>query len=89
MIGDENQGPVSFCLLWGGFDKVRHIVPTPLLVKAQRFRKGIYQGNHKTHCPLESYLVNFRRQRWLTILEPVEMKFSRPLVLFSLYTRSP
>ena len=37
----RRSGP---CRLWGGLDKARHIVPTPLLVRVQCFRKGPYKA---------------------------------------------
>ena len=37
----RRSGP---CLLWGGLDKSRHIVPTALLVRVQCFRKGLYKA---------------------------------------------
>ena len=32
------------CRLWGGLDKARHIVPTALLVRVQRFRNDLYKA---------------------------------------------
>ena len=34
----RRSGP---CRLWGGLDKARHIVPTALLVRVQRFRNDL------------------------------------------------
>ena len=36
----RGSGP---CRLWGGLDKARHIVPTALLVRVQRFRNDLYK----------------------------------------------
>ena len=36
----RGSGP---CRLWGGLDKTRHIVPTALLVRVQRFRNDLYK----------------------------------------------
>ena len=32
------------CRLWGGLGKARHIVPTALLVRVQRFRNDLYKA---------------------------------------------
>ena len=37
----RGSGP---CRLWGGLDKARHIVPTALLVRVQRFRNDLYKA---------------------------------------------
>ena len=37
----RGSGP---CRLWRGLDKVRHIVPTALLVRVQRFRSDLYKA---------------------------------------------
>ena len=37
----RGSGP---CLLWGGLDKSRHIIPTALLVRLQCFRKDLYKA---------------------------------------------
>ena len=34
----------GLCRLWGGLDKARHIVPTALLVRVQRFRNDLYKA---------------------------------------------
>ena len=37
----RGSGP---CRLWGGLDKARHIVPTALLVRVQRFKNDLYKA---------------------------------------------
>ena len=37
----RGSGP---CRLWGGLDKARHIVPTALLDRVQRFRNDLYKA---------------------------------------------
>ena len=37
---ERGSGP---CRLWWGLDKARHIVPTALLVRVQRFRNDLYK----------------------------------------------
>ena len=50
----RGSGP---CRLWGGLDKPRHIVPTALFVRVQRFKNGCKRAEHKTYSPLDDRLV--------------------------------
>ena len=38
---ERGTGP---CQLWGGWDKVRNIVPTALIVRVQRLRNYLYKA---------------------------------------------
>ena len=79
----RRSGP---CRLYGGPDKVRHIVPIALL--GQCFSKGLYKavvGSNTRHIVI--LMINWsycRRRRRLTIFEPDEMKFGVSLTLLSL-----
>ena len=81
----RGSGP---CRLWGGLDKARHIVPTALLVRVQRFRNDLYKAvkGPSTRPIVLSMIAGsyWRRRRRLTIFEPDEMKFFSPLTLRSL-----
>ena len=60
-------------------DKARHIVPTALLVRVQRFRNGSYkvvEGPSTRLIVLSMITGSYcRRRRRLTIFEPDEKKF--------------
>ena len=64
----RGSGP---CLLWGGLDKSRHIVPTALLVRVQCSRKDLYKAvEGPSTRPIVFSMINgsyFRRRRRLTI----------------------
>ena len=70
----RGSGP---CLLWGGLDKSRHIVPTALLVRVQCFRKCL----SSTRSIILSMIIwsYFRCRRCLTIFEPDETNKLRVL----------
>ena len=72
----RRSGP---CRLWGGLDKARHIVPTALLVRVQRFRNDLYKAvkGPSTRPIVLSMIAGsyWRRRRRFTIFEPDEMKF--------------
>ena len=56
----------------------RHIVPTALLVRVQRFRNSLHKAVKRPiviSMITRSYL---RRRRRFTIFEPDEMKFALP-----------
>ena len=76
----RGSGP---CRLWGGLDKARHIVPTALLVRVQRFRNDLYKAvkGPSTRPIVLSMIAGsyWRRRRRFTIFEPDEMKFASPL----------
>ena len=76
----RGSGP---CRLWGGLHKARHIVPTALLVRVQRFRNDLCKAikGPSTRPIVLSMIVGsyWRRRRHFTILEPDEMKFAAPL----------
>ena len=78
----RGSGP---CRLWGGLDKVRHIVPTALLVRVQRFRNDLYKAvKGPSTRPIVLPMIAgsyWRRRRLFTIFEPDEMKFASPLTL--------
>ena len=86
----RRSGP---CRLSGGLDKVRHIVPTALLVRVQCFWKSLYKAvKGPSTRPIVLSMISgsyCRRRRRLTIFEPDEMKFGVSLTLLTLYTRSP
>ena len=73
----RGSGP---CRLWGGLDKARHIVPTALLVRVQRFRNDLYKAvkGPSTRPIVLSMIAGsyWRRRRRFTIFEPDEMKFA-------------
>ena len=50
----RGSGP---CRLWGGLDKARHIVPTALLVRVQRFRNDLYKA-------VKGRVQNLQSSRW-------------------------
>ena len=66
----RESGP---CRLWGGLDKARHIVPTALLVRVQRFRNDLYKAvkGPSTRPIVLSMIAGsyWRRRRRFTILE--------------------
>ena len=66
------------CLLWGGLDKSRHIVPTALLVRVKCLKKDLHKAvEGPSTRPMDLSMINgsyFRRGRRLTILEPDETK---------------
>ena len=68
----RGSGP---CLLWGGLDMSRHIVPTALLVRVQCFRKDLCKAvEGPSTRPIDLSMITgsyFRRQRRLTILMAV------------------
>ena len=72
----RGSGP---CRLWGGLDKARHIVPTALLVRVQRFRNDLYKAvkGPSTRPIVHSMIAGsyWRRRRRFTIFEPDEMKY--------------
>ena len=80
----RGSGP---CRLWRGLDKARHIVPTALLVRVQRFRNDLYKavkGPNIRHIVLSMIAGSYwRRRRRFTIFEPDEMKFASPLTFRS------
>ena len=86
----RGSGP---CRLWGGWDKARHIVPTALLVRLQRFMNDLYMyeavKRPSTRPTVLSMIAGsyWRRRRRLAIIVPDEMKFASPLTLRSLYAR--
>ena len=84
----RGSGP---CRLWGGLDKVRHIVPTALLVRVQRFSNDLYKavkGPSTRPIVLSTIAGSYwRRRRRFTIFEPDEMKFASPLTLRSLVNK--
>ena len=83
----RGSGP---CRLWGGLDKARHIVPTALLVRVQRFRNDLYKAvkGPSTRPIVLSMIAGsyWRRRRRFTIFEPDEMKFASPLTLRRIMT---
>ena len=88
----RGSGP---CLLRGGLNKSRHIVPTALLVRVQCFRKDLYKAveGPSTRPIVLSVIIGqyCRRRRCLTIQGPDGTKFASHLTLLTLYTtcRSP
>ena len=71
------------CRLWGGLDKVRHIVPTDLLVRVQLYVIFIGLKRPGARPIVLSSIAGlyWRRRRRLTILEPDEIEFSVFLIL--------
>ena len=67
----RGSGP---CRLWGGLDKARHIVPTALLVRVQRFRNDLYKTvkGPSTRPIVLTMIVGsyWRRRKRFTIFEP-------------------
>ena len=70
----RGSGP---CRLWGGLDKARHIVPTALLIRVQRFRNDLYKAvKGPSTRPIVLSMIagsNWRRRRRFTIFEPDDM----------------
>ena len=59
----RGSGP---CLLWGGLDKSRHIVPTTLLVKVQCFMKNLYKAvEGPSTRPIHTVKSTVRRNSFL------------------------
>ena len=73
----RRSGP---CRLWRGLDQDRHIVPTALLVRVQRFRKDLHKAvkGPSTRPIVLSMIAGlyWRRRRRFSIFEPDEMKFT-------------
>ena len=84
----RGSGP---CRLWGGLDKARHILPTALLVRVQRFKNDLDKAvkGPNTRTIVLSMIAGsyWRRRRRFTIFEPDEMKFASPLTLLRYCTR--
>ena len=80
--GGRGSGP---CRLWGILDKARHIVPTALLARVQRFRNDLHKAvkGPSTKPIVLSMIAGsyWRSRRRLTIFEPDKMKFASPLTL--------
>ena len=90
---NNQRGRISEpCRLWGSLDKARHIVPTALLVRVQRSRKGLYKSEEEQNTRPKVHSIisgSYCRRRRLTIFEPDEMIFGMSLTLLSLLTKSP
>ena len=76
----RGSGP---CRLRGGLDKTRHIVPTALLVRVQRFRNDLYKAvkGPSTRPIVLSIIAGsyWRRQRRFTIFDPTRWSSLRHL----------
>ena len=81
----RGSGP---CRLWGGLDNARHIVPTTLSVRVQRFRNDLHKTvKEPSTRPIVLSMIAgsyWRCRRRLTIFEPDEMKFDSSSTLLSL-----
>ena len=71
---NNHRGQWSPCRLIGGLDNARHIVPTALLGRVQRFRNDLYKAvkGPSTRPIVLSMIIGsyWRRQRRFTLFEP-------------------